>query len=176
MAKKVIAIVSLVIVGLLIGATIVMANVKVDYGVECAAPDLIRVLKSGESSGNGPKDNAQGKEIQNLISNASKQSSLTALFNGSLFEHAQVVTDKSTPSSINKKSGCYYVQYCYNNAQQLKENGKNYKENGKTYLYKELWFEVASGEQETATVYIIPYLDENGEVNSSYISAKHYDL
>lgn len=177
MAKKVIAIVSLVLIGLLIGATIVMANVKVDYGVNCNNPDLVRILKPGESSPVGPENDEQLNKIKSLIKNASRQSSLNALFNGSLFDEAKVVTDKSTPSSISKKSDCYYVQYVYSNAQTLKEGNDNYKENGNTYLYKELWFEVSNtnGTSEVK-VYIIPYLDANGNENQEYVSAKHYAL
>ena len=43
MAKKVGAIVSLSIIGVLIIATIILANLKVDYSIQCNKPDSIWV-------------------------------------------------------------------------------------------------------------------------------------
>lgn len=155
MAKKVIAIVSLVIIGLLIGATIVLANVNVDYGINCAAPEIIRVLKPGAKDANSTSDQ-QFKEIKKLVSNASKTSCLSAIFDGTLFDEVSIVEDKTT--EINKKSDCYYVQYVYStNPQTLKEGNKNYKVDGSNYLYKELWFEISNvrGVNEF-NVYVVP--------------------
>ena len=177
MAKKIIAIVSLVLIGLLISATLVMANVKVNYGINCSKPNIIRVLKPSSADADSVSE-TQKAEIEKFINGASKESSLTALFNGTLFEHAQVETDVSTPTAITTKSNCYYVQYVYTQPQILKEGNKNYKENNQTYLYKELWFEVSNLEGVNSyNVYIVPYLDNNGEENqNSKISAKHYVL
>ena len=89
MAKKIIATISLVLIGLLIVATIVMANVKVDYSVRCNAPDDIIVVTP---SGSMPDPSTeQEQEIVKLISNASKRSSLSALFDGSLFDNARII-------------------------------------------------------------------------------------
>lgn len=177
MAKKVIAIVSLVIVGLLVCTTLVMANVKVNYGVNCASPEIIRVLKPNAKDADTVSEQAQ-KDIKNYIANASKESSLTALFNGALFDHASVISHKTTPTTIQTKSDCYYIQYVYSTPQTLKEGRGNYKENGKNYLYKELWFEISDAEGvEDFTVYIVPYLDSLGAENfNSKISAKHYNV
>ena len=43
MAKKIGAIVSLSIIGVLIIATIIMANIKINYSINCSTPDKIYV-------------------------------------------------------------------------------------------------------------------------------------
>ena len=49
MAKKIGAIVSLSIIGILILATIIMANVNVDYSIDCAAPTQVWIQKGSET-------------------------------------------------------------------------------------------------------------------------------
>ena len=164
MAKKIIATISLVLIGLLIVATIVMANVKVDYSVRCNAPDDIIVVTP---SGSMPDPSTeQEQEIVKLISNASKRSSLSALFDGALFDKARIEDVNSSNASrttIVKKSNCYYVQYVYNEAQVLKYGKEDYKDaNGSLYYYKRLWFEVPASNEEEVTVYIVPWFDTDG--------------
>lgn len=171
MAKKIIAIVSLAIVAVFIVATIVMANIKVNYGITCATPDEIRI-----SYGNLTQADSVTKEqkasIVKMINNASKETSLTALFNGTLFKHADVLTvNNADVSQIVTNANAFYVNYVYFTPQTLKVGNKNYKENGETYIYKELCFEVkqTDGKQEV-NVYII----KDSTARTSY--SKYYLL
>ena len=93
MAKKIGAIVSLVIIAVLIVATIIMANINIDYSIKCVKPDVVYIqTKDGQT---GVTDE-QKDEIVKLISNASEENSLTALFNGELNKKATVKTEKKT--------------------------------------------------------------------------------
>ena len=85
MAKKICAIVSLSIIGILIIATIVLANVSVNYGVVCASPNVVYVQYEDEALRNATSDK---DEIVNYITNASQEKMLSALFNGELNKKA----------------------------------------------------------------------------------------
>ena len=177
MAKKVTAIVSLIIIGLLIVTTIVMANVDVNYGIEFDTPDIVRILKPSNSNPDDiSSDKTKIKKIEEYINDASKESSLTALFNGTLFQHAEISTCSLT--TIKTNSSCYYIEFVYQSAKVLKEGKDNYKENGKNYLYKELWFEISNKEGVNEfKVYVIPWQDENGNKNENkQVYSKYYTL
>ena len=118
MAKKIGAIVSLSIIGVLILATIIMANVNVNYSIKCEKPQYIYV--EYQDKGERGAKTEQVDEIINLIDNASKQKSLTALFNGNIGAKAQVVTENGTVPDIDG----FYVRYHYDQKQDLKEGNK----------------------------------------------------
>lgn len=154
MAKKIGAIVSLSIIGVLIIATIIMANIKVNYSISCEKPQYVYVTVDGTERGAKPE---QADEIVNLISGASKQSSLTALFNGEMGKEAKVVTEKGKVPT----NATYLVRYHYASAQDLKEGNKIYKDgDGNSYKYTDLIFAVndLDGEQEFR-VYVIETTD-----------------
>ncbi len=155
MAKKIGAIVSLVIIGIVIVAAIVMANININYSVKCVKPDVVWVQTADDQYLATSK---QKDKIVELISEASKQNSLTALFDGELGKKAELITLKSTvPSATN-----FYVRYKYTTKQELIVDGKVYKDaDGKTETYEELVFVVndVDGEAETK-VYVIPESDQ----------------
>ncbi len=163
MAKKITAIVSLSIIGVLIVATIIMANIKCSYGVNFATPDEVTVSYANSSLNQDPTGE-QANKIVSLINDASKENTLTAMFSGTLFDTAEVET--TTPngtSSIKKENGKFYVYLTYANPQKLMVGKKEYKDaDNKTYYYKELVFEVSNttGVEETK-VYIIPSYKPN---------------
>lgn len=161
MAKKIGAIVSLCLVGILIVVAIIMANVKIDYSVKCLDPDVVYVQMS---SGTIKTNNAERDKIVELISDASKESSLTALFNGELNKKAELVSEKGTLATPTN----YYVRYRYNTKQDLLVGKKEYKNaDGHTEKYEELVFAVSDLEGETEfRVYVI--LDSNSSNNYSY--------
>lgn len=161
MAKKIGAIVSLVLVGIVIIVAIVMANVKIDYSVKCLKPDVVYVQTS---DGTVKVDNTQKDKIVDYISNASKESSLTALFNGNINKKAEIVSEKATLASPTT----YYVRYHYNTKQNLVVNKKEYKNaDGQTEKYDELVFVVNKFDGETEfKVYVI--LDSDNANSYSY--------
>ena len=151
MAKKIGAIVSLSIIGILIIATIVLANIKIDYSVECANPNSVWVLYN---SNDANKERAVGNEnansIINYINNASKENALTALFNGSLDKEAKLVVSSNSGLTVPTTTG-FYVRYSYENAQKIKDS------NNKEVSYDELVFTVNDVEgKNVVKVYVIP--------------------
>ena len=166
MAKKIGAIVSLSIIGVLILTTIIMAIVNVDYSIKCATPTRVYV-----SYGAGIERDAQDStnRIVDYISNASKEKSLTALFNGNLGKKAKVVAVSSVGKTLPSNSG-FYVRYYYENAQKLMVGNKEYKDsNGQVVLYKDLVFEVkeVSGSS-MVNVYVIPDSTRSKEYTHYY--------
>ena len=155
MAKKIGAIVSLSIIGVLILATIIMANVNVNYSVKCATPTTIYVRYGS----NGERDaQANSNAIVEYINNASKEKSLTALFNGTLGKKANVVAASSVGKTLTYSSNTFYVRYRYVNAQKLMDGKKAFKDvNGKEVLYDDLVFTVNNVEgTSVVNVYVIP--------------------
>ncbi len=130
-----------------------MANVSVNYSIECAKPDHVYVVY-----GAGAQTDAQGHadDIVKFISNASKEKALTALFNGNLNKHATLHV-KGASSTIPSNSSNFYVRYFYENPQKLKEDKEVYKDsNDKEVEFKELVFEVKEAEgSNLVNVYVV---------------------
>ena len=148
MAKKIGAIVSLVIIAVLIVATIIMANINIDYSIKCVKPDVV-YIQNGQGVTDEEKD-----EIVKLISNASKENSLTALFNGELNKKATVKTEKKT---FSKTPSNFYVRYVYYTEQELKEGDVVVKNaDGEVCKYSGLVFVVDKDVTEDIKVYVVP--------------------
>ncbi len=165
MAKKIGAIVSIIVVGILLLTTIIMASVKIDYSVKCANPDTITIQYKQENERAVTTD--EKNKIISLISSASKTNSLSALFNGKINKKAELVFDKSNGKTLPTPSE-YFVKYIYNIPQQI-----NYK--GTTYNSKELVFEVKdqSGEQDLS-VYVV--LDDSEKYSLHYNLTADFSL
>ena len=71
MAKKITAIVSLAIIGVLIIATIIMANIDVNHGINCNKPDAIRLQYSSLNAVVSVKDEEKTK-IEKFIQSANE--------------------------------------------------------------------------------------------------------
>lgn len=151
MAKKIGAIVSLSIIGILILATIIMANVNVNYSIDCATPTNVWVLyNSNDSHKERAVSDKNAKAIVNFINDASKEKALTALFNGTLNKEAKLVVSSSSGKSVPTTSG-FYVRYSYDKAQKTKDSKDN------VVSYDELLFEVNDEEGiQVVKVYVIP--------------------
>lgn len=163
MQKRIWAIVSLSIIGILIIATIIMANVDVNYKINCVNPDFMWVQNA---DGNEVRvEGEQYDEILNYINNASKESSLTALFGGRINDTAEVTTNSSTTSSSIPSTTNYYVIFEYNDPQKLMVGNNSYKDgDGNEYYYRELVFTVNPSEESgQVRVYIKPFYNSNGE-------------
>lgn len=172
MAKKIGAIVSLIIIGIVIFAAIVMANIDVKYNVECVKPDKIWVQTSNDQHF---ASEAQINKIVDFINNASKHNALVALFDGELGKKAELVSSKATLA--NPKN--FYVRYFYNTEQELMVNGDVYKDaDDNNVMFKELIFTVADLEGETKVrVYVLTPNDENNQYSYYYnIDANFEDL
>ena len=163
MAKKIGAILSLIIIGVVIVAAIVMVNIKIDYSIDCVKPDKIWVQTSSDIK---VANSEQQSKIVEIISSASKQNALTALFDGELGKKAELVNVKTTVSS----PANFYVKYIYNTKQDLIVGGKEFKNaDGQTETYEELIFVVDNTEGETqCKVYVV------AESNSSTTTSAYY--
>lgn len=172
-AKKITAIVSLSIIGILILATIIMANVDVNHAINCNNPDKIYIQYSSNPYVKAYDEDYD--EIVKLINNASKESSLTALFNGTLNDTPVVVHSNTSGNNIPSTSN-FYVNFEYNNPQKLMNGNKAYKdENGKDYYYRNLIFSISSTDDVAEVkVYVVPYYNTNGDVNTSDVSYTKY--
>lgn len=166
MAKKIGAIVSLSIIGILLILTIVLANVQVNNRINCEKPQHVYVYTDGYARG---AEAEKAAKIVKYINNASKDSWLTAFFAGELNDGAKVVEEKKTLSISSDKT---YVSYVYSTEQTLKEGSKTYKDSdGNSYKYEELMFEVDNEEgKNTVKVYVIP----NSQTNTKY--THYYNL
>lgn len=175
MQKRIWAIVSLSIIGILIIATIIMANVDVNYKINCANPDIMWVQ---HASGNQVRvEGDEYDEILNYINNASKESSLTALFGGRINDTATVTSNGSTATSIPSTTN-YYVIFEYNNPQKLMVGNDSYKDgDGNEYYYKELVFTVNPSEESgQVRVYIKPFYNSNGDAEIIETYTRYYTV
>lgn len=164
MAKRIGAIVSLSLIGVLIIATIIMANVSVNYKIYCNDPKYVYVQYQSNSDVGTTQE--QKDAIVNYINNASSEKSLIALFNGNLNNYAEVVKENgSLPKNLS-----FYVRYVYENEQTLKLKKKDYKDSeGKTYGYTELVFTVTQEQgKQTRKVYVITDSSNPDEYNFYY--------
>lgn len=175
MQKRIWAIVSLSIIGILIIATIIMANVDVNYKINCANPDIMWVQ---HASGNQVRvEGDEYDEILKYISNASKESSLTALFGGRINDTATVTSNGSTATSIPSTTN-YYVIFEYNNPQKLMVGNDSYKDgDGNEYYYRELVFTVNPSEESgQIRVYIKPFYNSNGNAEIIETYTRYYTV
>lgn len=172
MGKRIGAIVSVTIIGILIIATIIMANINVDYRIRCATPDAIYVQYGSNTEHVTTEE--QESRIIDLINNASKGNALEALFSGNLFGKAEITTvrstiNNSTSSTTPTTSGNFYITYHYNTPQVLKYGNDDYIDShGTVYYYKELVFEVSNQDGESDfSVYIRPYYTETTSTSNT---------
>ncbi len=180
MAKRITAIVSLSIIGILIIATLIMANVDVNHKINCANPDSIYV----QYSSNSPIDINPNDEnyvdiyngILDRINNASKESSLTALFFGTLSDKPSIVTNSTTSATSVPSTSDFYVSFVYNNPQKLMDGNNEYKNaDGDSVYYKELVFSVSStDDMQEVRVYIIPYYSSDNPDNGYNTNNSYY--
>lgn len=164
MAKKIGAIISLVIIGALIIATIIMANINLNYGIDCVKPDSVYVQTKNDTV---KVSSEQKDKIVEMISGASNEKFLTALFNGEADKKVEIRSEKSTISTPSN----YYVRYHYTSKQDLIVNGKEYKDaDGKVETFEELVFVVnpAEGEAEFK-VFVIPESDSSNSYNYYFV-------
>ena len=151
MAKKIGAIVSLSIIGILIIATIVLANIKINYSVECANPNSIWILYNSNDANKerAVTNESDANKIVDYIKKASRENALTALFNGSLNKEAKLVLASSTGLTVPTTTG-FYVIYSYDNTQTTKDGNNN------NVSYNELVYTVNDVEGKTVVkVYVI---------------------
>ena len=129
MAKKIGAIVSLSLIGVLIIATIILANVKINYSINCENPTAVWVSYSNKAYNKVTDE--QANKIIDYINNASKENTLSALFNGNLSKKAEISKAESSSKKPASNSG-FYVEYAYNTPQKLMYGNKAH-ESGATY-------------------------------------------
>ena len=168
MAKRIGAIVSLSVIGVLILATIIMACINVNYGIRCNKPSEIWVRY-----GSNQEMQAIGHEdaIENYINNASKEKSLTALFNGTLGKKAEIKATNSKTISTNSEE--FYVRYRYENSQKLMDGKKEFKtSSNQTVYYYDLVFTVKN--LNGTNVVTLKSLPSSPLTNRSVLSSSTY--
>lgn len=174
MAKKIGAIVSLSLIGILIIVTIILANVKINYSINCETPTSIFV--SYTSNGQTKVSNEQANKIVDYINNASKENTLTALFNGNLNKKAEITGVSGNKTQPTAKG--FYVEYSYENPQKLMEGNKEYKDSkGNTVVYQRLVFTVNNlDEKAETTVCVYNKLDSQYYSHYYTVEANFYNL
>ena len=174
MAKKIGAIVSVSIIGVLILATIIMASINVNYSINCAKPQAVYVAYKTLDQENSA--DIYTDEIIEYINNASKENSLTALFNGNLGKKATVNVKSSAGLTIQTTTG-YFVRYHYTTKQNLMEGNSKFTDNkGNVVQYEDLVFVVkANAGSVKTTVYVIPEADEPDVYTHQYILEANFD-
>ena len=172
MAKKLGAIISLSVIGLLILVTVIMANIDVNHALSYAKPDKIWIQYSSKTQA---LDSKHYDDVLNYIANGSKEASLTALFNGTLNDKPVLVNHSTNGTSISSTSG-FYVTFIYNNPQKIADFKD---ENGNDYYYYALTFAVNNTAELAETkVYVSPYYATDGETarNDDTIYTKYYKV
>ena len=99
MAKKIGAAVSLSIIGILIIVTIILANVKINYSINCEKPTEIWISYNNQNYQKTKSDDHYNKIID-YINNSSKENTLSAMLNGNLNKKAEITketSNKKTP-------------------------------------------------------------------------------
>lgn len=161
MAKRIGAIVSLCLIGVLVVATIVLANMKVNNNIKYNKPSEVSVIYKGQTEST-IRNAEHANKVVKLMQKATEESFLTALFNKTLDEKAELKHYKSTAQEIAKNNNGFYVIFTYDVPQK-------YTYNGTEYYYIDLVFTVneTDGEQLTKV-----YISEDGTLSYS----KYYEL
>lgn len=153
MAKKIGAIITLVLIGLVVTATIIMANIKVSHNINYNKPTSVWV-----SYNNGAhaevKNEEQVNKILNYMDEATEESFLNALLNKTLKEKPQAKKYRSTTSNIPSNSK-FYLIFHYDNMQKLEGVDNVY--------YSELVFTVSDTAEEAKV-----YVSEDGSMTYKY--------
>lgn len=177
MLKKVLASISLALIGVLVLLTVITANIKVTHNVNCSTPDSIEVQYS--STKTQLSDN-QKQQLINLINNATKESSLTALFGGRVGDIPQLIANTSgTGNTVSRRTlsnpgtNNFYVIYEYNNPQILMDGKHEYKDNnGNKCYYNKLYFSVKkTNDTNEIDVYIVS--SENQTSSTVYYERRY---
>lgn len=170
-AKKIIAIISLSLVGILILATLILSAIDVEQKITFNNPDFIHVYYgnvnySKKTPSSIEKNGDTYNKILNFINGSSKEKALSALFNGTLFGHPDVVVDSAsslTTIPTTNSSESFFVYLGYDSVQTLKNGNENYKIDGKDYYYRGLCFEVTSSEGKIeVNAYVVPFYTISG--------------
>ena len=153
-----------------------MANVDVNHKINCNNPDYIYVKYSSNNLREADEEIYDG--ILDRINQASTESSLTALFSGTLNDKPTIVTNSTTSATSVPSTSDFQVSFVYDNPQKLMDGKNEYKdEDGNTVYYKELVFSVDStDDMQEVRVYIIPYYNSNGEYNTNNSYYRYYLL
>lgn len=169
MAKKLGAIISLSVIGLLILVTVIMANIDVNHALSCARPDKIEINYA--SNDTRLLDSDKYDEVIELINNGSKEASLTALFNGTLNDEPVLVNHSTKGTAIPSTTG-FYVTFVYNNPQKIADFKD---ENGKDYYYRSLTFTVSNTDEVVETkVFVTPYYGTDGNTENFEVKYTKY--
>ena len=175
MAKKIGAIASLSIIGILIITTIILANVKINYSINCKQPTEIWVSYSNQSY-QPTKSSEHANQIYSIINNSSKENTLSALFNGNLNKKAEIKTvsgNKSLPSNNG-----FYVEFSYSAPQTLMDDNKEFKDsNDNTVSYEKLVFTVTDvNESKDVNVYVFNKTTSQYYSHYYVVDANFYEL
>jgi len=157
MAKKITAIVSLTLVGIIVAAIIIMANITVDHNIDYATPSQMWVTYN--SSTPRRVDNEEDKEkILSLMDEATQEKYLNALLTKTLDKKPEIKQNKTTKANIPSTTK-YYVIFEFGQPQHLEGIEED------NVYYRQLVFAVAQSEGEVETKV---YISEDGDMTYRY--------
>lgn len=138
---KIIVAVVLFLVCIVTSVLLTMKFNKISYMMNINKPDNIIVYYNSQSNNKvfSPKDK-EYENIYSLIVNGSKQSVLSAMFNGELSNNVYV--EKVDSSEI--KFNTIIINFCYNKPQVVQLKNNDYLDNGRNYWYQNLIFTLDS--------------------------------
>ncbi len=183
-AKKIIAIVSLSLVGVLILATLILSVINVEHKICFNNPEFIDVYygnvnysKRNPASIQKNRDEERYNKVLEYLNGSSKEKALNALFNGSLFKKPEIVVDSAsrlTDIPTSASSNSFFVYLGYNTPQVLKDGNNNYQLDGKDYYYRGLCFEITADEVKMdVSIYVVPYYSVNSDSEYEYPSTSN---
>ena len=160
MAKKIGAVASLLLVGLLVVATIIMANIKVDNNIDYKNPDEVWVTYNSNTQSQ-ITNQKHVNEIVKLLDKATQDNFLNAMFEGTLKEKAELKHYKNSSGTDVPRNKDFYVIFNYDNQQKVESKGVS-------YYYTQLVFTVKDTDGEVKTNV---YLTEG-----TMVYARYYEL
>ena len=166
MAKRIGAIITLSLIGILIITTIVMSLIPVSYAIVCNTPDRIEYKVNNSGFLSGISDDDRGY-IENYLNNTSKESSLVALFKNNINGKAEIVS--GSRQTISYSSSNNYIKFVYNTNQKLMDGKSVYKDSSNNeYEYKHLTFEIPYTQEEYIKVYVTGASDNDDTYRKYY--------
>lgn len=174
--KQKTAIISLIIVGVLLITTIILAIVPVNHAIKVENPNQIILHYNGDYKILTESENSNEYcTIISKLKKSGKEKVIEAMFNGRLGEKVELNVD-ATSKKIDYTSGCY-LEYYYatGNLQTLKDGKSNYKySSGEVYRYARIIFELNSEDDFiTCNAYVIP-VDTATDYEDSVHYTKYY--
>jgi hypothetical protein len=173
MNKKIIPIISLVLIALLAIATIVLAVVPKSYSPVIETPTWITVNYSGTNKALNATDNKDSfNKIVDLIKGSFSETSLNSLFNGRINDKADVVYKESLSYTLSSSTN--YVRLDFYKDIDATVDGKVYYNGSNKATYQSMIIEVSSSTGlNTVNIYLLD--KDSKSLKYYYTTIANYD-